>query len=295
MGEAVTLPPGVAIAILAFLLSLLPAGLFLWLWYLRRQQRPVPASAIAVAFILGVMSVVPAFQLEKWAPTVWERLSPSTAHYYDQALLPLQTLADVLLPAVGTFFIVALVEEGVRYLVLLVWFRLSRVVDQVFDGLLVGVACGLGFATLENTIYFFTLFSQGSFDTLVFVFFLRFIISTLAHVGFGGIMGALLARGMFAPFTARHYFLQAFFVTWFLHGLYDWLLVVNQTMYAVVLLVPPLVLLIYWTEHREFLAVSREGRKILLQQKPPTTTAPVVSSSPWNVNAPWLKGGKKHG
>jgi RsiW-degrading membrane proteinase PrsW (M82 family) len=291
-----------AIAILAFLLSLLPASLFMWIWYLRRHDRPVPESTIALAFILGLLLVLPAFQLEKMAPVVWERLSPSTVHYYEGALLPLQTVADVLLPALGTFGIVALIEEGIRYVVLLVWFKRSRVVDQVFDGLLIGVAMGLGFATLENTIYFFTLFSQGSFDTLVFVFFLRFMVSTLAHISFGGIMGALLAQGVFSAWGGRGYYVQAFFVTWFLHGLYDWLLGVNQAMYAVLLLLPPLLLLIYWGDRREFLVVAREGRRMLLQPKPPREmeSAPTPlraglarEASPWNKHAPWLKRGGK--
>lgn len=295
MTEPLLLPPGVSIAILAFLLSLLPACLLIWVWYLRRHDRPVPESTIAWAFILGLFLVLPAFQLEKIAPAVWERLSPSTLHYYDGALLPLQTVQDVLLPALGTFLIVALVEEGLRYVAFLVWFRRSRVIDQVFDGLLIGVATGLGFATLENTIYFFSLFSQGNFDTLVFVFFLRFMVSTLAHVSFGGIMGALLAQGVFSAFEKRRYYIQAFVVTWFLHGLYDWLLGVNQAMYAVLLLLPPLLFLIYWGDRREFLAVAREGRHLLLQQKPPHDAVAVVLSSisPWNKYAPWLKGGKK--
>lgn len=295
MTEPLLLPPGLSVAILAFLLSLLPAALFIWLWYLRRHDRPVPPASIGLAFVLGMALVLPAFQLEKVAPQVWEYVSPSTVHYYDGALLPLQTLGDVLLPAVGTFFIVALVEEGVRYIVLLVWFHRSRVIDQVFDGLLVGIAMGLGFATLENAIYFFTLFSQGNFDTLVFVFFLRFLVSTLAHISFGGIMGALVAQGVFSVYRAEVYYAQAFLVTWFLHGLYDWLLGVNQAMYAVILLLPPLLMLIYWSDRREFLAVARVGRKMLFMQRPPqdVEAASVQHISPWNKYAPWLKGGRK--
>lgn len=295
MIEPLVLPPGISIAILAFLLSLLPACLFLWLWYLRRHDRPVPASTIAIAFVLGMVLVLPAFQLEKTAPVVWEYVSPSTVHYYDGALLPLQTMADVLWPALGTFLIVSLVEEGIRYSVLFFWFHRSRVVDQVFDGLLVGIAMGLGFATLENTIYFFTLFSQGNFDTLVFVFFLRFMVSTLAHISFGGIMGTLLAQGVFSAYSARRYYMQAFLVTWFLHGLYDWLLGVNQAMYAVILLLPSLLMLIFWSDRREFLVVAREGGRVLLAQKPPGDAAVIDLGdiSPWNKYAPWLKGGRR--
>jgi len=295
MTEPIVLPPGVAVAILAFLLSLLPAGLFLWLWYLRRHERPVSVGQVITGFVAGAVLVAPAFFLERWAPQVWAAISPSTVHYFDGAIFPLQTVGDILLPAVGTFLIVALVEEGLRYLVLAGWFRLGKRVDQVFDGLLVGLAMGLGFATVENTLYFFELFSRGSFNTLVFVFFLRFMVSTLAHISFGGIMGALLARGLFSIYRPRLLYVQAFMVPWFLHGLYDWLLGVNQTFYAVLVLFMPIVLLVVWSNRREFFVVNRDDGKLLVAQRPPDDTANRLGEAsfrqlktPWNDNAPWL-------
>lgn len=295
MTEPILLPPGVAVGILAFLLSLLPAGLLLWVWYLRRHDRPVPTSIVFLGFFLGLLLVIPAFQLEKGAARLWETTSPATAYYFDGAILPLQTAADVILPALGTFLVVALVEEGLRYLLLLVGLRFIRSVDQVFDGLVIGLAAGLGFATLENTLYFFQLFSAGNFDTLVFVFFLRFLISTLAHISFGGIMGALMARGLFSMYQRRAFLLQAFLLPWFMHGLYDWLLGVNQTLYAAMLLLVPLLVLTVWSGRREFFVINKaKGKLLVTQQAPPVTythagpqTTP-APESPWNATAPWL-------
>ena len=294
MAEPIVLPPGVAIGILAFLLALLPAGLFLWLWYLRRHDRPVPARVVIGGLVLGMLLVAPAYYLELWAPQLWERVSPGTVHYLDGAILPIQTISDVLLPAIGTFLIVALVEEGLRYLALVVWFRKSKNIDQVFDGLLVGLAAGLGFATVENAIYFFSLFSTGQFNTLVFVFFLRFIISTLAHISFGGIMGVLLARGFFSVYRSGWLYAQAFFLPWFLHGLYDWLLGVNQTLYAVLLLLLPLWMLVAWMSKREFFAIQRSdsGQLLPSQQAPKDVLKKTAhqrkTDNPWNRNAPWV-------
>jgi len=219
MTEAITLPPGVAFAIIAFLLSLLPAGLFLWLWYLRRSDRPVPGNVVTLALLVGMLMVWPAFKLEEYAADAWYNISPSTAHFFAGAVLPLQGPLDIILPALGAFLIVATIEEGFRYGIIRVWLARSRQVDQVFDGLVIGIAVGLGFATIENTLYFLDLFSRGSFDTLVFVFFLRFLISTLAHVGFAGLMGALVARGVFNLYRPRRFYVGAFFIPWFLHGL----------------------------------------------------------------------------
>ena len=296
MDEVLLLPPGVSLAILAFLLSLLPAGLFFWLWYLRRHDRPVPARAVIYGMLVGVGIVLPAFFFESWAKTIWEWLSPATAHNFDGALLPLQDPLDIILPAIGTFGIVAVIEEGLRFLALYFWYRRSRAVDQVFDGLVIGLAAGLGFATLENTIYFLNLIQQGNFDTLIFVFFLRFVISTLAHISFGGIMGALIARGIFSIYRPRRYFLQAFFITWFIHGLFNLLLSINLSLYAVMLLAPALWILITWSNRREFFVINRQGRELLVgQQAPATKEAKLMETffkqfdSPWNIHAPWMR------
>jgi RsiW-degrading membrane proteinase PrsW (M82 family) len=304
MEDVLALPPGVALAIIAFLLSLLPAGLFLWLWYLRRTDRPVPPSAVAVAFGLGAVLVWIAFQLESQASMWWARLWPATAHYFGGAILPLQTVADVLWPAVATFLVVALIEEGLRYVVLRFWYRYSKAVDQVFDGLVLGVAAGLGFATLENTLYFLDLFRAGSFDTLVFVFFLRFLISTLAHIGFGGVMGALIARGVFSMgrYHQRSFYLKAFIIPWLGHGFFDLLLGVNLSLYAVLILVPFLVVLLVWSMQREFFVLSRSQGQLLVVEKAPETNERKVLlqflkqfNSPWNIHAPWLGQRRHHG
>lgn len=295
MSEGIILPPGVSISIIAFLLALLPAGFFIWLWYLRRHSRSVPARTVALAFIGGLAIVLPAFWMEDLAERLWQVISPATAHFFAGAALPLMRVSDILLPAFGTFAIVAIIEEGMRYGLMRTWIKRSRVVDQVFDGLLIGVAVGLGFATLENTIYFLGLFRDGSFDTLVFVFFLRFIISTLAHISFSGLMGALIARGIFDLFNGRAFLISAFLIPWFLHGLYDLLLGINYGVYAVLVLLPPLLILIYWTNRRDFFVVHRKNGRFLASAQPPQTNAVRAvheimenMDSPWNVNAPWL-------
>ncbi len=295
MAEPIVLPSGLALAIIAFLLALLPAGLFLWLWYLRRHDRPVPGQTIALAFGVGLALVIPAFWIEDFARGLWQIISPGTVHHFEGAVLPLLSPLDVLLPALATFLIVALTEESLRYIVLRFWVRQSRNIDQVFDGLVLGVAMGIGFATLENTVYFLNLFQQGNFDTLVFVFFLRFMISTLAHISFGGLMGTLIAQGVFDLYSPRRRFLQAFLIPWALHGLYDLLLSVNLSFYAVLTLLPGLAALTLWQNRREFFILQRRDGRFLVHEQPPETRRSraierLTSSfhSPWNKHAPWI-------
>lgn len=295
MAEPIVLPAGLALAIIAFLLALLPAALFTWMWYLRRHDRPVPGQLVALAFGIGLALVVPAFWLEDMARDVWQIVSPQTAHFFEGAVLPLISIWDVLLPALATFFVVAVVEEGLRYIVLRIWVRRSAYVDQVFDGMVLGVSLGIGFATLENTVYFLNLFQQGNFDTLVFVFFLRFLISTLAHISFGGLMGAFIARGVFDLYRPQTYFRLAFFLPWLLHGLYDLLLGIDQSLYAVLVLLPAIGTLLFWSNRREFLTLQRKDGRLLVSGEPPKgQDAPVLERlassfrSPWNTQAPWI-------
>lgn len=298
MSEIIALSPDVSLGIIAFLLSLLPAGLFTWLWYLRRRDRSVPAQAVAIAFFAGLGLVIPAFGFEDFAAQTWLALSPATAHYFAGAVLPLVSLVDIVLPALATFGIVATIEEGLRYVVLRWWIKQSRTIDQVFDGLVVGVALGIGFATLENTFYFLSLFQQGSFDTLVFVFFLRFLISTLAHISFGGLMGALIAQGVFHLYQPKKFYWQAFLLPWFLHGLYDLLLGVDLSFYAVLLLLPGLLVLVQWTKRGDFFSIHRKNGRLLAAEEAPQDERLGQArrsrqfNSPWNVNAPWLRGGQ---
>ena len=287
-----------AYTIIAFLLSLLPAGLFIWLWYLRRHDRPVPIGGVVIALVAGGALVWPAFKLESYAASIWYSRFPSTAHYFTGAVLPLQSMKDIILPAFATFGIVATVEEGLRYIFLRIWFSRSKIVDQVFDGMVLGIATGIGFATLENTLYFLNLLSQGHVETLVFVFILRFLISTLAHIIFSGLMGAMLARAVFHIYKKQKSgaFTLAFFISWFIHGLYDLLLGLNQAVYSVLILLPPLLILVAWFGRREFFAIARDDGKVLVNQKPPITESEKIMNdllkykdSPWNKNAPWLR------
>lgn len=299
MDGTIVLPVGLSIAIVAFLLSLLPAGFFLWMWYLRSRTRSVPASTIAIAFGIGMVLVEPAYWLEKKAEEIWQIVSPVTAHYYSGAVLPLISVYDVLLPAFATFLIVAPIEEGLRYIVMRTWMKRSKTINQVFDGLLIGVAVGLGFSTMENTLYFHDLLNTQEYDTLVFVFFLRFIISTLAHISFAGLMGTLIARGTFEFFKPRSYLIPAFIIPWFLHGLFDVLLGIGYGLYAICILIAALLVLVSWTMKREFSIVLKEDGKLLASPHAPESPdvamlekALGIKDSPWNINAPWLNQNK---
>ena len=107
-------------------------------------------------------------------------------------------------------------------------------------------------------------------------------------------MGALVARGWFAIYGRGRIMAIAFIVSWFMHGLYDWLLGVQQTMYAVLLLLIPLLTLVTWINRRDFFAIHRAGGRLLVSEKPPVSYKGNLQEkrihkfeNPWNQSS-WL-------
>ena len=123
----------------------------------------------------------------------------------------------------ATAFGVGLIEEFVKILGILVIARHMRH-DAEMDGLLLGVAAGMGFAALESNGYAFTAFlrSQGSLSTTVFVMLLRGVLSPIGH----GTWTAILTSVLFRESRAGHFrfnskVVGAYLSVSILHGLWD--------------------------------------------------------------------------
>src|SRR3989338_9260850 len=111
--------------------------------------------------------------------------------------LKVDSIYDVATPLLFSFLFAAGIEEAVKYIFLWRYFRVSEV-NQVIDGMKLGLWLGLGFAFVENTLYFtnFYLHKAPSVDfmnTLV----LRGVIATLAHGLYGIVGGYYLALAKF--------------------------------------------------------------------------------------------------
>ncbi len=238
----------ISLIILAGLLSLLPVVILFWAYYLREREPSVPGRVVTRFFAAGMLTVLPAVILERGAFTLSQSLSPVAASAFFTDVFSLEAPRDLLLAFFIAFGVVALAEEGVRYLFLRALIRRSGELDQVVDGLQVGIATGIGFAFVENTLYFLRLFQRLDFNTLVVVFFLRFLLSTFGHISFGGIMGVHLVRAAVHPTERRRYLALAFFVPWMAHGLFNLLLSIRLTAYTVLFQLLPLAYL--WALYR---------------------------------------------
>ncbi len=166
-----------------------------------------------------------------------------------------------------TAFIVGFIEEFVKILGVLVIAR-HWGHDSELDGIILGAAAGMGFATLESTGYAFTSFlaSGGSLTLTVGVMLLRGILSPLGH----GTWTAILVGIMFREAKNGHFHLNrkvigAYLTVVILHGLWDGLpgLIGNLTgsgldVFISQSLVGILGLVILWLNWREAVKIQKQ-------------------------------------
>ncbi|MHC4135459.1 MAG: PrsW family intramembrane metalloprotease [Planctomycetota bacterium] len=198
-----------------------PAFFWLWLFYRRDRWEPEPKAKVLQLFALGMAVAAPVYFLERWLP------GPAT-------------------PLFDNLVRVALVEELFKLLPVWLFAFWHREFNEPMDGIVYMVACALGFATVENALYAL----QGGGRLLVF----RAFTSTLAHVGFSGLLGYQLGVAKFRRRGGAWLVLRAFVVVVVLHGVYDLLLAYGAAKHApdwvargaLALMVPTLLLLLWY-------------------------------------------------
>jgi RsiW-degrading membrane proteinase PrsW (M82 family) len=134
----------------------------------------------------------------------------------------------------STTIVVGLIEEFAKILGVLIIARHRRH-DAELDGLILGAAAGMGFASMESSGYAFMAFlgSGGNLSIMVAVTLLRGILSPLGH----GTWTAILASVLFRESSAGHFRINgkvmgAYLTVAILHGLWDGLPVVVSTIFS---------------------------------------------------------------
>ncbi|MEW6732436.1 MAG: PrsW family glutamic-type intramembrane protease [Acidobacteriota bacterium] len=161
---------GIVGAIMAFTPA--PLYLFLFLWLDRYD--PEPAWALAGAFAWGgLFAVIVSYIINTFFGTVVSLVAGPAAG----SLL-------------GAVISAPVIEEGTKGLgVLLIAIFLRREFDDVLDGIVYAGVVALGFATVENVLYYGRAFLSGGGVALLFIGFLRGVLSPFAHTLFTSMTG----------------------------------------------------------------------------------------------------------
>lgn len=187
---AIAIAPGIAIC------------LFI---YLKDKYNREPLGLMIVSFILGMVAIIPAFILQVGLTKPVERLMGEGIYYV----------------AVFTYLIVALSEEGSKFLALRYIPYRHKCFDDPFDGIVYAVMVSMGFATLENIGYVM----QHGLGTGL----LRMFLSVPAHATFGVLMGYHTGLAKFDPANRRKHIVLAFCWPVFFHGTFDLFLFAGDT------------------------------------------------------------------
>jgi RsiW-degrading membrane proteinase PrsW (M82 family) len=165
--------------ILAFILGLFPALVWLWFW-LKEDIHHEPARMVTLSFLGGIASVF--------------------------VVLPLQKLVYDFHPGQDflTFTLWAAIEElcifGFAYFIAL---RNKILTDEPVDDIIYLIISSLGFVTFENTLFLLESISRGDFANTIISGNLRFIGASLLHVIASATIGVCLALSFYKPHAKR--------------------------------------------------------------------------------------------
>lgn len=190
---------GIAVTIIAILIFSVIVALIMF-----ASVGPVPAViATVVAFLPAVIYVIPLIWIDRYDPEplwllalafAWGALVAVTVSFVINTIVGVVVGIGVSPEAgnaVGAVVSAPIFEEGSKGLgvvLLLIFFR--KYFDDILDGIVFAGVIALGFATVENVLYYGrAIGGEGGMGGLAVLFVLRGIMSPFAHVTFTSMTG----------------------------------------------------------------------------------------------------------
>lgn len=133
-------------------------------------------------------------------------------------LLPLKDNFSVLQQFVKAFFVVALVEEFSKYVIVRYFAQPRLAFNEPFDGIVYAVMVSMGFAATENVFYVL----EGGAQVAV----LRAFTAVPAHATFGILMGYFMGKAKFSSSRIKLN-LYGLALAVLFHGAYDFFLFID--------------------------------------------------------------------
>lgn len=214
-------------------LAVLPSFVLLAIVYKQDRINKEPFSLLLKLFVIGAtLVVIPAVIVE----TIGDKIL-SSIFYHD----------SIFYLILNNFFVIAVAEEGFKFLFLFLFTRKHKAFDSLYDGLIYSVCVSLGFATLENILY---VLQNGLGVALV-----RAIVSVPGHFFFAIFMGYFYSYYHFnklasetenhyiqvgaimkklPEFSYQPYIVLALIVPMALHGFFDFCLSTENVFFIIV-------------------------------------------------------------
>ncbi len=188
-----------------------PVWALLTFFYVRDRYDQEPRSLLIRVFLYGMGVTVIAALLGVFGLNALRRV------FLAESLLYL---------VLENFVVIALVEEGLKFLVVMRLAYHHLAFNEPYDGMIYAITASLGFAALENILY---VVQGGAQIALV-----RGLLSVPGHALFAAAMGYYLGRARFSRTDGQETrnLQRALLIPVLLHGIFDLLLSSNHTVLA---------------------------------------------------------------
>lgn len=173
--------------------------------YFKDKYNKEPLGLLLSSFILGMLSIIPAIIIQLFSGKSLDQLTG-------------QSIISV---AFFAYLVVALSEEGSKFLVLRFFCYPKKAFDDPFDGIIYSVMVGMGFATLENIGYVL----QHGVGTGI----TRMFLSVPAHATFAILMGYHVGLAKFDAVKRKRNFFLAILWPVLFHGTFDFFLFLGNS------------------------------------------------------------------
>jgi len=198
------------------LASLAPVFIILFYIYFRDKYEKEPLGMLIKALLLGIVIVIPVIIVER---ILMSQMPQSN---------------KVVEAAYHAFVVAGITEKLFKFLALYLLIWKNPNFNEKFDGIVYAVFVSLGFAGVENVLYVM----DGGMQTAL----TRAITAVPAHAIFGITMGYYLGIAHMYRELKGKYLTRALLVPILLHGIYDFILMV-EVGWLLLLFVPFLIVL----------------------------------------------------
>lgn len=157
----------------AFFGGLLPAALWLWFWLKEDSVHPEPRGLIVVTFIAGMIAVLLVIPIQQF---FYSHLGARIGE-----------------TSIGMLFLLALVEEVMKFFAAYAIALRSKAFDEPIDAVIYMVTAALGFTAFENALFLLDPLSGGKIVDTIITGNMRFVGASILHVMTSAIIGLGLA------------------------------------------------------------------------------------------------------
>ena len=178
----------------ALLLAMVPAAVWGYVFYKKQVGQK---SMSLLTFAAGAAFVAPLLVYKyMWQYFPWLNAF-AYAHQFQDDFIGFANMTFVPLDVLLTFLIVGVIEEVTKFMAVKMTINKKTMVS-IDDAIEMSITAALGFAFVENIIYFYTIMSNRGAENLLYPFVFRSLFSSFAHIMFSGILGYYYGLAHFA-------------------------------------------------------------------------------------------------